>query len=85
MKHVRWDLEKSEKLKSERGVSFEEIIRARLITALQHPQRPNQKLLLFEYGAYIWVVPYVEAEGELFLKTIFPSRKYTRMWKKGEI
>jgi hypothetical protein len=85
MKGVRWGLEKSQKLKLERGVSFEEIVRGRLITALQHPKRSNQKLLLFEYQNYIWVVPYVEKKDELFLKTLFPSRKYTRKWKRGEI
>ena len=85
MKKLRWDLEKSQKLKRERGVSFEEITGSTLIGALQHPRRTNQKLLLFELDDYIWIVPYVEKGDELFLKTLFPSRKYTRMWKKGGI
>lgn len=85
MKEIRWDLEKIQKLKLERGVSFEEIIRCRLLGALQHPKRTNQKLLLFERENYIWVIPYVQKRDELFLKTLFPSRKYTRMLKEGEI
>lgn len=85
MKEIRWDMAKSQKLKKERGVSFEEIIHSRFLSAFQHPNRSNQKLLLFEHENYIWVVPYVERRNELFLKTIFPSQKYTRMWKRGEI
>jgi uncharacterized DUF497 family protein len=83
MKNVRWDLSKSEKLKRERGVSFEEIIHAPLVGALEHPKRHHQRILLFEYRDYIWVVPYVERSDAIFLKTIFPSRKYTKLWKRG--
>lgn len=39
--------------------------------------------MLFEYRGYVWVVPYVETGGELFLKTLFPSRKYTKLYKQG--
>ena len=84
MRNLRWDLEKSRKLKRDRGVSFEEIIRSKLITALRHPKRSNQRLLLFEHNDYIWVVPFVQKGNEYFLKTLFPSRKYTRIWEKGE-
>ncbi len=83
MRDFRWDLEKSKKLKRERGVSFEEIIQSEFVMALQHPKRTNQKLLLFEHNNYIWVVPYVQKGNEIYLKTLFPSRKYTRIWKKG--
>ena len=85
MKQIHWDLLKSEKLRRERGVSFEEIIQARLVGALEHPKRPNQRLLLFEHRGYIWAVPYVERGNEMFLKTLFPSRKYTKMWKRGKL
>ncbi len=85
MKNIRWDISKSEKLKKERGVSFEEIIQARLVAILEHPRKPHQRLLLFEHRGYIWVVPYVERSDEMFLKTLFPSRKYTKIWKRGKL
>lgn len=85
MKEVRWNLVKSERLKRTRGVSFEEIFKGRLIVAKKHPKKEHQHVLLFEYKSYIWVVPYVENEDEIFLKTLFPSRKYTRMYKQGEL
>ncbi len=40
--------------------------------------------MLFGYKDYAWVVPYVkEINGSLFLKTLYPSRKYTKI-HKGE-
>lgn len=30
------------------------------------------------YLSYVYLVPYVESEDEIFLKTIIPSRKATR-------
>ena len=41
-------------------------------------------LMLFELNGYILTVPYVQKGDELFLKTIFPSRKYTKRWRLGE-
>lgn len=63
-------------------MSFEELICSDLIAVKKHPQKRNQSIMLFEYKEYIWVVPYVESEKEIFLKTLFPSRKYTQLYKK---
>ncbi len=85
MKTVRWNPLKSRRLKRTRGVSFEELMFARLVAVKQHPSRAQQRLMLFEHAGYIWVVPFVETEQELFLKTLFPSRKYTALYRKGEL
>jgi len=82
---IRWDPIKSELLKRVRGVSFGEILQAELVVTLEHTSRKNQQLYLFRYKAYIWVVPYVVRDGEVFLKTLFPSRKYTKMYERGEL
>lgn len=82
MEKFRWDIAKNEKLKKDRGISFEELIEAELITARKHPSRDNQRILLFEYNKYIWVVPCIVEKGYFFLKTAFPSRKYTKKYKK---
>ena len=81
MKELRWNLLKSERLKKTRGVSFEDIINAKLINVLKNPTRENQHIMLFEYKNYIWVVPFIEEKDCYFLKTIFPSRKYTKLYK----
>ena len=85
MKELRWDLTKSERLKKTREVSFEEIVQAKFITALKHPKKSHQNIMLFEYKNYVWVVPYVEDVNGIFLKTLFPSRKYTKNYKRGEL
>ena len=85
MKPLRWDPIKSERLKKTRGVSFEEISVAKLADIKDHPARKNQKLMLFVYKSYIWLVPFVETDEEIFLKTLYPSRQYTRMFRKGEL
>ncbi len=82
---VRWSSAKSRELKRRRGVSFEEIIRARLVAVKEHPSRSHQSIMLFELGGYVWIVPYVARGEEIFLKTLFPSRKYTRKWRRGEL
>ncbi len=85
MKELRWNLLKSERLKRTRGVSFEELMQGRLIAVKRHPGRTNQQIMLFEYQGYVWVVPFVESAEEMFLKTLFPSRKYTQQRKKGRL
>jgi len=82
---LRWDPLKGEWLKRTRGVSFEEIIRATFVTVIEHPKRPHQEYLLFEVNSYIWAVPYVKSGDEVFLKTAFPSRVYTKKWIRGEL
>ena len=39
--------------------------------------------MFFERGGYVWVIPFIQGEDELFLKTFYPSRKYTRLYKEG--
>ncbi len=82
MKEIRWNLFKNEQLKRVRGVSFEEILNSKLVAILKHPSRENQKIMLFEYKKYIWIVPFIEEKDRYFLKTLFPSRKYTKYIKE---
>jgi hypothetical protein len=48
---------------------------------LDHPNRAkygHQKILVVRIQDYAYLVPYVESEDEIFLKSIIPSRKATR-------
>ena len=86
MQDIGWNLLKSEWLKRTRGTSFEDILRGKLITIKKHPSRKNQNVILFEYKRYIWIVPYIiDKNGDIFLKTLFPSRKYTKMYEEGKL
>jgi hypothetical protein len=86
MPDIRWNLLKSERLKKTRGASFEDILKGKLIGVKKHPKRKHQNIMLFEYKHYIWIVPYiVEKNGDIFLKTLYPSRKYTKMFKEEKL
>jgi len=85
MKPFRWNPEKNEALKTDRGVSFESIVVAissgGLLDILAHPnpaKYPLQRILVVASDDYVFLVPFVEEEDYLFLKTIIPSRKATR-------
>ena len=90
MKYFNWSHEKNELLKAERGISFEEIAllieSGHILGIEENPARTNQKIYILEIENYAFVVPFVENQNEIFLKTAFPSRKYTkRFGLKGEI
>jgi uncharacterized DUF497 family protein len=84
MKYFNWNAEKNEILKQTRGISFEEIVfliqSGQLLGIEENPDYPNQKTYIVEVENYAVVVPFVEAENEIFLKTAFPSRKYTKQY-----
>ena len=84
-KPIRWSPEKNIELVQEREISFEEILssieQGGLLTTLDHPNQqkyPNQKIWVVKVRAYAHLVPLVESEEDIFLKTIMPSRKATK-------
>ena len=88
---MRWSAEKSLSLKAERGVSFEEVLAAisqgGLLCVMDHPHRTkngHQKLLVVRIREYAYLVPCVESDGGIFLKSIMPSRKATRQFLSGD-
>lgn len=85
VKPFRWNPEKNEQLKADRGISFEEMVLAiedgGLKDILVHPNQrryPGQVVLAVSYRGYVFLVPSVEEDAYYFLKTIIPSRKATR-------
>jgi hypothetical protein len=85
MKPFRWSADKNEGLKSERAISFEEIVLAigegGLMDIVVHPNQrryPGQVVLVVACRGYVFLVPSVEESAHYFLKTIIPSRKATR-------
>ena len=91
MKLFDWNDDKNEWLKNERGVSFEEIIyhisHGGLLDTIEHPNPkayPGQRVFIVNVEGYACLVPYVEDDKTIFLKTIIPSRKMTRQYLGGE-
>ena len=84
-----WDNDKNERLKFERGVSFELVVfliqQGFILDILEHPSKErykDRKLYIINIDNYAYVVPFVDEGNERFLKTIFPSRKYTQIYLK---
>jgi uncharacterized DUF497 family protein len=84
-----WNPQKNAWLKQERNISFEQIIfhlsQGDVWKTADHPDQknyPDQKLYFVIINDYIYVVPYVVDKEYIFLKTIIPSRKATKMYKK---
>ena len=87
MKQILWDSEKNATLRRDRAVCFEDVLfaleRGDLLDRLVHPNQakyPGQQLLIVKITDYAYIVPYVETDEYLFLKTIIPSRKATRKY-----
>ena len=89
MKPFRWDTEKNDTLRRERGISFEKVVVAietgGLLDVLAHPnpeKYPRQQVLVVVVDHYVHLVPFVEEDEYFFLKTTIPSRKATRDYLK---
>jgi hypothetical protein len=86
-----WDQEKNLSLKKERHISFERVVVAieegHLIDTIEHPNSEkygNQLIMVVDIEDYAICVPCVpDGQGNYFLKTLFPSRRYTRLYKLG--
>jgi uncharacterized DUF497 family protein len=91
MKYFHWNEEKDAQLKQERGVSFSDIVAVMmgvgLLDVVPHPnpkKYPNQRGFVVKVAEYVYLVPFVETEDGIFLKTIIPSRKATMKYLGGE-
>lgn len=86
-----WNDEKNEWLKRERGITFEDVIfhltHDGLLDTIEHPnqkQYPSQRLFIINVDGYAHIVPFVEDDDVIFLKTIVPSRKMTKLYLGGD-
>ena len=84
MKSLSWSPEKNGVLKKTRGISFEEIIllieTGDILDVLDNLGHQGQSIYILAIEDYAVVVPFEETEDEIFLKTAFPSRKYTKLY-----
>ena len=78
-------------LKTSRGIGFEDVVffieKGEILDDYLHPNQesyPGQRIMVISVANYAYLVPYVENEDELFLKTIIPSRKATQRYFGGK-
>ena len=87
-----WSAEKNQLLVQQRGVSFESVLSAieqgDLVDVLELPNQnryPGQLIYVVEIDETIYLVPFVtQIDGTRFLKTIIPSRKATRDYRRRQ-
>jgi uncharacterized DUF497 family protein len=87
MKPFAWSPEKNAQLLAERQLCFEAVVVAieagDLLDVQEHSNQqryPGQRILVVRLNGYIHLVPMIETEEHLFLKTIIPSRKANRLY-----
>jgi len=85
VKRYSWNAEKNEQLQKTRDISFEEVVfhieAGDEVDVFYHPNQeryPGQKVSVVIINDDAYLVPFVESEDEIFLKTIIPSRKATK-------
>ena len=88
MKLISWDPEKNALLKAQRGVSFEDVVfhimAGDILNTIDHPNQkryPDQQIHMIAIEEYVYLVPFIESEEDVFLKTIIPSRKATKAYR----
>jgi len=87
VKRFAWNPEKNEQLRELRGISFEEVLfhieNGDVLDILEHPNQERyegQRMFVVAIENYAHLVPFIEDEKEVFLKTIIPSRKATKRY-----
>ncbi len=89
MKEIRFNQDKNELLKLRRGIDFDDIAEIikhnKQIKTIKHPNKekyPKQRIFLVKVRKHIYAIPFIEEEEYIFLKTIYPSEKYTKIFYK---
>lgn len=91
MKLFQWNVEKNRQLQIDRGIAFEQVIKAiecgDVLDVIEHPNQdkyPSQRIFIVALDDYVYLVPFVESEEVIFLKTIIPSRKMKKRYFQEE-
>ena len=89
-KLITWNEEKNQILKMQRNISFEQILEkiedGDIVGRKIHPNNkkyPDQQIFIIKIDDYVYYVPFIENNDQLFLKTIIPSRKLTKQYRGG--
>lgn len=90
MKQFRWSDDKNEQLMAERQVSFQQVLQAiqakQILDIIEHPDQkkyPSQRIFIIAMNEYVYLVPFIEDDEVIFLKTIIPSRKMRKKYLGG--
>ena len=80
-----WDADKNEWLRRNRGLTFDDVVyhitHGGLLAEILHPNQerhPGQRMYVIVIDDYVYVVPFYRDGDAESLRTVYPSRKYTR-------
>jgi uncharacterized DUF497 family protein len=83
---IIFDENKNKKLLKKRGVNFKTVIdkmaNGEIALDFEHPNHykyPNQRIMVILINDYTYCVPYVQTENEIFLKTVYPDRRFKKI------
>jgi uncharacterized DUF497 family protein len=89
MMPFEWSKAKNAELKKERGLGFEDVIfyilSGGILDIVPNPNQkkyPKQRMFIVNIDTYAYLVPFIETKEIIFLKTIIPSRKATKIYLK---
>ncbi len=92
MKEFSWRVEKNDLLKKERRVTFEDVVfyilAGHVLDVIHHPNQTKyagQMIYVLAMEDYVYMVPFIETDTEVFLKTIIPSRKASKQYNKPKL
>jgi hypothetical protein len=87
VKYFDWSIDKNDDLIRERAIFFEEIVfwimHDGLLDIVEHSNKmkyPDQKIFIVKVDEYVYLVPFIEDEEVILMKTIIPSRKMTKKY-----
>lgn len=90
MKNFNWNEAKNKLLITERNISFQDIVKAikdgYLLDVIEYYNQDKygqQRIFIVNINEYAYLVPFLENNHEIFLKTIIPSRKMTKKYLRG--
>ena len=89
---IEFDQNKNKYLKEWRGVNFDDVLWCSsngyirdIIPHHNQEMYPGQRIMLIEINEYIYQVPYRQDGSKITLMTVFPSRKFTKMYLKEKL
>ena len=87
---IIYDENKARFLRLIRNIEIEEIvnyiIEKKYLDILEHPKRKNQQIFIILYNDYIHAAPFVVDEDDnIFIKTVFPSRNFQKIYRKEKV
>lgn len=87
VKKIEYNEDKDKLLSKTRGVKFDDFIdyiRKQRYVLISNNCHKNQNIFVIVHNGYPYCIPFVEDKNKIFLKTIFPNRKFKYLLKNRD-